>query len=188
MDNQPLNPTCIASDCCRPQRARQLCTMHSQRLDKRGSTHDPHDIESRFWDKCTIAANGCWEWSGYLNPQGYGHFASETKKVMLVHRWTYQRFVGELIDGLQIDHLCRNTKCCNPDHLEQVSQEENSQRTVGLKFSHYARGDREYCKWGHEMTPDNSYKRPDRVNSYACRKCMVIYNRNFVARKGLRNG
>lgn len=30
--------------------------------------------------------------------------------------------------GLQLDHLCCNTKCINPDHLELVTPKENSQR------------------------------------------------------------
>lgn len=178
-----MNLTCLAKGCGRPHHAVQLCTMHYQRLKRRWNTHDPHDIETRFWDKCLIQEGGCWEWQGYRNPGGYGQFYSERKKLMLTHRWAYQRFVGPLVEGLEIDHLCRNTICCNPEHLEQVTREVNAGRTTGFKVTHYAMGDRTHCKWGHEMTAENSYKRPDRVNSYACRKCMVIYNRKLAARK-----
>lgn len=201
MDQTPLNPVpnnqrmrdvsinsaCVARDCDKPQRTKSLCTMHYQRLNKRWSTDNPNDIETRFWDKCIVQDNGCWEWQGYINPGGYGNFGSGNGKVILTHRWTYQRFSGPLIEGMEIDHLCRNTRCCNPEHLEQVTRQVNAGRTTGFKDTHYAMGNRTHCKWGHEMTPENSYKRPDRVNSYACRKCMVVYNRNLVARKGLKS-
>ena len=154
-----------------------LCTKHSQRLDSRWSTHDPNTIDSRFWDKCLIVDSGCWEWQGFINPGGYGQFGSESGKIMLAHRWSYQRFVGGLVDGLEIDHLCRNTKCCNPKHLEQVTRAVNMDRTVGLKFTHYAIGDREFCSKGHAMTDDNRRKRKERVNSWVCKTCMQEYHR-----------
>jgi len=41
------------------------------------------------------------------------------------HRLAYERARGPIPDGLVIDHLCRNRWCCNPDHLEAVTNEEN---------------------------------------------------------------
>jgi hypothetical protein len=35
---------------------------------------------------------------------------------------------GEIPDGLMLDHLCRNTACVNPSHLEPVTNSVNVQR------------------------------------------------------------
>lgn len=173
----------MVQDCAGDGRlVKGLCIKHYQRLSSRGTTADPKDIESRFWDKCEIQDNNCWEWKGYINPGGYGNFGSETGKVMLTHRWTYSRFVGDLLEGMEIDHLCRNTKCCNPEHLEQVSRNVNMERTVGLRFNNYAKGDRQFCSKGHEMTEENRYKRKGRINSYICRTCAQEYHREWNRR------
>ena len=36
--------------------------------------------------------------------------------------------VGPIPDGREIDHLCRNHRCVNPDHLEPVTHLENMRR------------------------------------------------------------
>ena len=174
---------CNAGNCDRHSAKKGLCTMHHQRLKRNGSTQNGQGVDSRFWNKCSIADNGCWEWQGFLNPAGYGQFSAGNGKVMLTHRWTYQRFVGPLIDGMHIDHLCRNVKCCNPEHLEQVTPRVNMERTTGHRHSHYSKGNRSHCGNGHEMTPENSYKRPGRVNSYACRACHAEYSRQWLIRR-----
>lgn len=50
----------------------------------------------------------------------------------MAHRFAYEHFVGEIAEGDQIDHTCRNKKCCNPNHLEAVSGYENMRR---LRFA-----------------------------------------------------
>jgi hypothetical protein len=47
---------------------------------------------------------------------------------MGAHRFAYLEFVGPIPDGLVLDHLCRNKKCVNPDHLEPVTNAENLRR------------------------------------------------------------
>lgn len=44
------------------------------------------------------------------------------------HRASYLVFRGALRGSLQIDHLCCNKSCVNPDHLEQVTVAVNIQR------------------------------------------------------------
>jgi hypothetical protein len=76
----------------------------------------------------TDDGTGCWSWTGSLNG-GYGRakFSDGTK---YTHRKMYEMKVGPVPDGLFLDHLCRNRSCCNPDHLEPVSLEENIRRGV----------------------------------------------------------
>jgi hypothetical protein len=76
--------------------------------------------------------------------------------------------VGEIPEGLELDHLCRNTLCVNPDHLEPVTHAENIQR------GHAARGPVTHCRRRHEMTAENSYF-DGRTGKRYCRSCQRIW-------------
>jgi hypothetical protein len=61
----------------------------------------------------------CWEWCGSRWDR-YGRFYVHSRAVS-AHRIAFEHFVGPIADGLDIDHLCRNTFCVNPRHLEAVT-------------------------------------------------------------------
>lgn len=71
---------------------------------------------------------GCWNWMGARDKHGYGRWGSPNRKVWFTHRFQYLASGGEIPEGYVLDHLCRNTSCCNPDHLEPVTQAENLRR------------------------------------------------------------
>ena len=74
--------------------------------------------------------NSCWTWNGWLTT-GYGVLRVNGRK-MLAHRFSYEYFKqAKIPDGEQIDHLCRNRACVNPDHLESVTQYVNMMRGDG---------------------------------------------------------
>jgi hypothetical protein len=77
---------------------------------------------------------GCWEWTGHLHRTGYG-MASYNGKFCLVHRVFYSYFKGPINSHQPLDHLCRNPRCVNPEHLEQVSQRENTRRGLSTKLT-----------------------------------------------------
>ena len=70
----------------------------------------------------------CWEWTGYRAPAGYGQIGKDGSGIAYTHRVAYEYFRAEIPEGLFIDHLCRNKVCCNPWHLEAVSNAENLRR------------------------------------------------------------
>jgi len=77
---------------------------------------------------------GCWLWRGSKHPDGYGMF-NIIDKPMLAHRISYEYWMGKIPDGLQIDHLCRNRSCCNPNHLEVITPKENINRGLPVKIT-----------------------------------------------------
>lgn len=84
-------------------------------------------------------SNGCWNWTGSKSaktkgrklPCVYGGFRLNGG-TMPAHRASYEIHKGKIPTGLQIDHLCRNTLCVNPAHLEAVTNEVNVRR--GFEF------------------------------------------------------
>jgi hypothetical protein len=89
-------------------------------------------LESRLHARTIVdPESGCYCWQGYRNSDGYGEIKVDGAKLK-VHRVSYALFVDDLIDGLHIDHVrargCRHRNCWNPDHLEQVTPQENTRR------------------------------------------------------------
>lgn len=70
---------------------------------------------------------GCWDWIASKNQDGYGQFKLNSK-MLKAHRVSYHNFKGPIPEGLQLDHLCSNRSCINPDHLEPVTQAVNNRR------------------------------------------------------------
>jgi hypothetical protein len=85
----------------------------------------------RFRSKCSPLANGCICWLGKLHGRSpgkmYGRFTMNGS-LFTVQRAAYILFKDDIPKGLVIDHLCRNTWCANPDHLEAVTNGENVRR------------------------------------------------------------
>lgn len=74
-------------------------------------------------------ANGCWLWTAYVRPNGYGRFMVAAGKAEYAHRFAYELWVGPIPAGMCLDHRCRNRRCVNPAHLEPVTQLENLLRS-----------------------------------------------------------
>lgn len=99
-----------------------------------------------------VVANGCWEWQLFKDEDGYGYMklgsrTDGTRRQERAHRFAYECFVAAIPAGLQIDHLCRNRSCVNPEHMEPVTQLVNTQRGW--------RATKLYCPSGHPLFGPN---------------------------------
>lgn len=143
----------------------------------------------RFWAKVDKRGpDECWPWTGKARNRAtgahqYGRFAlwnAETLKydAWLAHRLAYTLVVGPIPDGLTLDHLCKHTLCCNPAHMEPVTQAENVRRGDS-PFAINAR--KTHCDGGHELAGDNLWVNP-RNGQRRCKACARASDRRRRAR------
>lgn len=89
------------------------------------------DPEDRFYAKIIELPNGCWQWIGAKDKEkgkGYGQFNAGKGKTVLAHRFAWELEHGPIPKDRELDHLCRNPGCVNPNHMELVSHKENVER------------------------------------------------------------
>lgn len=128
-----LRTGCDVPGCKGRHKAKGLCAKHVKRLDTYGTvdaTHKPYGLTRKtnyLEHYVEDPVSGCWNFTGTVTPNGYGNVYGGHRGASPIkaHRYFYEHMVGEIPDGMVIDHLCRNTLCVNPEHLEPVTQSEN---------------------------------------------------------------
>lgn len=130
------------------------------------------DIEERFKrhleivdvpDKHYLAEGECWL---YVDSKSDYPSFHNGERTVGAHIWSHLRWVGEIPDGYQVDHLCKQTRCVRPEHLEAVTPQENTLRSnspaaINARKTH--------CPQGHEYTEENTYRPPS--GGRRCRAC-----------------
>ena len=140
---------------------------------------DPADlvpeVVALFWSK-TRQAGDCIEWTGAIAPNGYGKFsrglAPEARRYN-AHRYAWATTHEDT--ALELDHLCRNRACVNPDHLEPVTRRENVRRSM-----------KDTCTDGHAYSEQNTVwekGRPGQSPTRRCRTCRAIRQRDRYYRR-----
>lgn len=146
---------------------------------------EPKDMD-RFWSNVSKPSeDACWEWTGHIRRNGYGRFVVERKrkrKQLAAHRVAFEAKKGSAIVGC-LDHLCRNRACCNPAHLEEVTNKVNVLRGGGITALNAVKT---HCLRGHLFDEENTLifsdkKGPRRI----CRKCHLIRGAKFRRARGI---
>jgi len=132
------------------------------------------DVSARFWsmvDKC--GPDDCWLWVGPTQPpkptaiSAYGYFDLDNGRRLSAHRVSYILQNGHLLDDLVIDHLCRNSSCVMPDHLDAVTTVENFMRCMSPPAKNARKT---HCKRGHELSGNNLWKHNGKRHCRECRR------------------
>lgn len=121
--------------------------------------------EQRFWAKVEKTED-CWNWTAG-HREGYGHFRVDQATAWPAHRLSYTWLIGPIPDGLNLDHLCRNTFCVRPSHLQPVTQLENVWRSP--THDQWQRL-KTHCLKGHPYSGDNLYVHKGRRHCKTCRR------------------
>ena len=79
--------------------------------------------------RMSVTPKGCWEWLGASIKDGYG-MVDTPAGAKLVHRVSYEHFVGPIPKGLLVRHKCDNPPCFYPPHLELGTDKDNAQDMV----------------------------------------------------------
>jgi len=122
----------------------------------------------RVLARVSVTPFGCWEFTGYRLDSGYGRAAMDGQ-LWLTHRLVWTLLVGDIPAGRELDHLCKNKPCCNPEHLEPVTRGENIRRgpQVGIKAARERA--KTHCPASHPYDDANTYW--TRQGHRQCRKC-----------------
>ena len=144
------------------------------------SMRSPPWLEANIEAKIEPEPNtGCWLWTGTLNGRGYGLIKFDGRNIY-AHRYVFERLVGPIPPGLELDHLCKVHCCVNPTHLEPTTHRENCLR--GVSFS-AINARKTTCHNGHPLSGDNLVQSALRRGGRTCRICWNAYYREWLRRK-----
>lgn len=137
----------------------------------------PVPARERF-DRHWTPQGECRIWTGMTggSKSTYGYFRATTRQSdpkPLAHRWIYEQDVGPIPEGMELDHLCRNSLCVNPDHLEPVTHTENQQRARLA-----------VCRSGlHDLSDPDNVRWDAQGRRRGCKACWLARKRERYARR-----
>lgn len=138
------------------------------------------DVRLRLEEHTVRQPNGCLEWQGFRDKDGYG-VIKEHGVQKRAHRVAWTLAYGPIPRGLVVRHfVCNNPPCCEPSHLRVGTQKQNIADCIALGNQWQLK--KTHCPQKHEYTEANTYVHPV-TGHRSCRTCMAIRGRaNHLAR------
>ena len=115
--------------------------------------------------------DACHPFRGFIDRAGYGRLrrGGREEPVDYAHRIAYELAVGPIPEGLVLDHRCRRRECCNPRHLEPVTNAANIGRGEAPTIVLNRAGK---CQRGHDASEASRRSSGPRAGQVAyCRAC-----------------
>jgi hypothetical protein len=169
---------CSVNNCERAAITRGWCDKHYRRWKTTGSPEDtlpkgpaPQPAIDRLLAKVIESDDGCWIYTGNLQRNGYAsiYLPTPIDGHVRAHRFSYEFFIDNIPNELEIDHLCNRRACVNPWHMEPVTHAENMRRGSDRLWDN-----RTVCARGHLINPDDvrthAGAKPGYIGRY-CRQC-----------------
>ena len=134
-------------------------------------------VLQRLWHNISpCPVTGCWLWTAAVTARGYGRGYVTADRSRMVHILVFEETRGPVPEGCELDHLCRVTGCCNPDHVEPVPHVINVRRgALGA-----VRRAMTHCIHGHPLSGSNL--RIGNDGKRACNECARRRTRDYRAR------
>ena len=129
-------------------------------------------MESDFWSKVKVLDNGCWEWQGARDQDGYGRCRG-----LRAHQVAYIQTYGAIPDGKELHHTCSYRTCVNPGHLEAITHADHMRKTPGTYGYKWAT--KMHCLKGHALTEDNLIPSDLKAGRRRCRTCDIERQRLY---------
>jgi len=175
-----IQNSCSILGCYNHIHKRQWCLIHytrwMQHRDPLIAIRPNDTLIERCARKIVIDfGTGCWNWIGSCDNKGYGRVGNHIGSG-LSHRTMYELHRESIPLDLQIDHLCQNTGCVNPYHMEIVDNATNYSRRIR----------KTHCPQGHPYSILNTYNRPSSPEIRRCRICRQ--KEGILYRKKVKNG
>lgn len=130
----------------------------------------------RIFSRISINPNtNCWNWTGAQDGAGYGVVGWRNQSVR-IHRLIYSYLIYPIPAGRGknipvCDHLCNNRRCCNPDHIQIVTNKENILRGNGQSSIN---SKKIYCNNGHQLPEQRNTQ-----GTRSCKICLKEYNKKY---------
>lgn len=109
------------------------------------------ELQQRILRRIEISPNGCWEWTGYRLPSGYGKMSYKGQRAKFVHRMSYLAFHESPADK-DVCHHCDNPPCVNPKHLFLGTAKDNAIDMMKKKrHPFHLEAEKTNCRRGHPL-------------------------------------